>query len=144
MATIEFYGKPGCINNEKQKTLLRAAGHELIEHSILNAPLSTEQLRPFFGTAAVASWFNPTAPAIKAGAVTPATLTESQALELMLADRLLIKRPLMRIGQTLLCGFDTQGLEALIGLEPVPGQSATLNELKGSDLVTCPHLDDQR
>jgi nitrogenase-associated protein len=140
MASVEFYGKPGCINNEKQKRLLRAAGHEVIEHSILSAELSQTQLRAFFGSAEVAKWFNYTAPAIKSGAVDPQSLTESAALELMASDRLLIKRPLMRIGERLVCGFDTAQLDELIGLEAVEGQSKTLTELKAADLVTCPQL----
>ena len=29
MAKVIFYEKPGCKNNTKQKTLLKAAGHQL-------------------------------------------------------------------------------------------------------------------
>jgi hypothetical protein len=31
MATVHFYEKPGCINNTRQKKILAAAGHEVLE-----------------------------------------------------------------------------------------------------------------
>jgi hypothetical protein len=35
MATIDFYEKPGCIGNARQKKLLQAAGHHLRVHNLL-------------------------------------------------------------------------------------------------------------
>ncbi len=54
MVTVLFYEKPGCINNTKQKVLLKAAGHEVQAHNLLTEPWTAESLRPFFGALPVA------------------------------------------------------------------------------------------
>jgi len=130
MATVLFWEKPGCVNNTRQKKLLREAGHEVIEHNLLTEPWEAARLRRFFGTLPVAAWFNGSAPAIKQGLVLPETLDESQALALMLADPLLIRRPLMQVGERCEAGFDPARVDAWIGLKA----QAEL----GQDLETCP------
>jgi len=130
MATVLFWEKPGCVNNTRQKKLLREAGHEVIEHNLLTEPWEAGRLRRFFGNLPVAAWFNGSAPAIKQGQVVPETLGESQALDLMLADPLLIRRPLMQIGERCEAGFDPARVDAWIGLKA----QAALAE----DLETCP------
>jgi nitrogenase-associated protein len=130
MVTIIFYEKPGCINNTKQKALLQAAGHHLQACNLLLEPWTAQTLRPFFGTLPIAEWFNPSAPRIKSGAVDPKGVDESAALALMIADPLLIRRPLMQVGEVYRVGFDPQAIDAWIGLTPV--ESAT------GDLETCP------
>ena len=138
MATIHFYGKPDCINNRRQKELLRTAGHELIEYDILRTIFMPETLRPFFEERPVFDWFNPTAPAITSGTVNPKQLDENEALQLMLCDRLLIRRPLIRINIDQFCGFDIGRLQKLIGFTPASENRAALDRLLNIDLVTCP------
>ncbi|MEM6350734.1 MAG: ArsC/Spx/MgsR family protein [Cyanobacteria bacterium P01_D01_bin.14] len=130
MAIIDFYEKPGCVGNAKQKALLQAAGHQSRVHNLLTATWSGETLRPFFGEAPVTEWFNPTAPPITAGEINPAAMDKKQALALMVACPILIRRPLLQVGTRRTFGFDLQAIDAWIGLAP----SSDLTQ----DLQTCP------
>jgi nitrogenase-associated protein len=120
MAIVEFFEKPGCQTNTRQKVLLREAGHEVVERNLLTTPWTPASLRPYFGRQTVASWFNRSAPAIKQGEILPERLSEEQALTLMLAAPLLIKRPLLRVGQRCCAGFESAEL-LYLGLDITPG-----------------------
>ena len=119
MATVIFYEKPGCSNNTRQKKLLAAAGHQVVAKDILTEIWQAERLRAFFGELAVRDWFNYSAPAIKLGEIEPDTLTEQEALALMLENPLLIRRPLMQVGDELMAGFDQQAVDNWIGLQKI-------------------------
>ncbi len=116
MATVVFYEKPGCGNNTKQKVWLASSGHTVLAKSILTEKWTAERLRAFFGEMPVAQWFNPAAPRVKSGEIDPASCDAETALELMLQEPLLIKRPLMEVDGTLRTGFDAQAVDAWIGL----------------------------
>ena len=118
MALVTFYEKPGCMGNARQKQLLIEAGHRVQAVDLLSEPWSAERLNGFFGNLPVQEWFNPAASRIKSGEVTPAALKAEQALKLMLGDPLLIRRPLMQVGDECLVGFDLVKVEAWIGLSP--------------------------
>ncbi|MBI5937337.1 MAG: hypothetical protein HY850_05760 [Betaproteobacteria bacterium] len=126
---VVFYEKPGCANNTRQKALLAAAGHTVQAKSLLTEPWCAERLRAFFGDLPVAQWFNPSAPRIKSGEVQPAQLDAETALNLMLADPLLIRRPLMEVDGERRVGFDAAAVDAWIGL-----QSSALND---ENLESC-------
>jgi nitrogenase-associated protein len=121
MATVEFFEKPGCRTNTRQKALLRAAGHEIIERNLLTTPWTPASLRPYFGDEAVADWFNRSAPAIKQGEILPERLSETEALILMSTTPLLIKRPLLRVEERCCAGFESAALSYL-GLDITPGE----------------------
>lgn len=127
MATVEFYEKPDCINNAKQKKLLRDAGHKVIEHNLIAEPWTPERLKPFFGDTPISEWFNPSAKAMKLGVIRPDCYTESQALRLLACDPMLIRRPLMKVGEAYAAGFDPVSVKAWIGLD---AQGATREELE--------------
>lgn len=129
MTQVIFYEKPGCINNAKQKALLWAAGHEVTAYNLLKTPWTVASLRPFFGDRPVVEWFNKTAPQVKLGEVVPETLDEQTALELMVQHPLLIRRPLIQVGDVCRVGFDRNQIDAWIGLTPT-------NIVE--DLETCP------
>lgn len=116
MATVHFYEKPGCINNTRQKRLLQQAGHDVVVHDLLAAVWTPDTLRWFVGSGPVADWFNPTAPAIRDGAVVPSRLSPEQALKAMAADPLLIRRPLLEVDGVRHQGFDPDVIHAWIGL----------------------------
>lgn len=116
MAKIVFYEKPGCVNNTRQKALLAAAGHAVEAKNLLAEPWTAERLRRFFGDRPVPEWFNRAAPRIKNGEIDPYRLTETEALLMMLADPLLIRRPLMEVEGEYRAGFDPQAVDAWIGL----------------------------
>jgi nitrogenase-associated protein len=129
MATILFYEKPGCANNARQKALLREAGHELIVRDLLKTRWQSEELQAFFGSRPVAEWFNRAAPRIKSGEVVPEALDAAGALALMLDDPLLIRRPLLQVGEQREAGFDMARIETWLG--SIGGADA------GGDMESC-------
>lgn len=135
MATVNFYEKPGCINNTRQKALLHASGHRVIARNRLIEPWIGDRLSLFFRELPVAQWFNPTARAITSGRVVPAQLDAAIALSLMLQDPGLIRRPLLQGGDQRQVGFDPNLIDPWIGL------SATAQGALGispTDLTLCP------
>jgi len=131
MATVHFYEKPGCFNNSRQKQLLVKAGHLLIVHDLLKFPWASypQRLRSFFGNMPVSDWFNRSAPAVKNGDVDPELLNEREAIDLMIVDPILIRRPLLEVDGRRRAGFDADQIDAWLGLAEEP---------KEADLETCP------
>lgn len=132
MAIVHFYEKPGCFNNTRQKQLLVKAGHLLVVHDLLQFPWAQNRphLRAFFGDLPVVEWFNRSAPAIKNGDIKPELVSEVQAIELMVADPILIRRPLMEVDGRRRVGFDAESIDAWLGLPA--------DDMAGGDLETCP------
>lgn len=128
---LQFYEKPGCINNTKQKALLIAAGHELEVHSILSTAWSAERLRPFFGNIPVKEWFNPAAPRITSGEIDPKAFSDAEAIAAMLQDKLLIRRPLISGEGVYSCGFDNDFVSQLIHQQDVSHLQNCPNKSKG-------------
>lgn len=131
MAIITFYEKPGCKGNARQKAILAAAGHTVQARDLKTEAWTGQRLLAFLGPLPVARWFNPGAPAVKAGEIVPAALTAEAALQLILANPLLIRRPLMEVGDSRLVGFDAAAVDAWVGLN-----GAVLPE---GDLESCQH-----
>jgi len=115
---VDFYEKPGCVGNAKQKRLLEAAGHILQVHNLLTEPWTAERLRCFLGDRPIIEWFNPTAPPITQGEVRPEQLSADEALALMVRQPILIRRPLMRVGDRCMVGFNLEAVDTWIGLAP--------------------------
>lgn len=132
--TVIFYEKPGCGNNARQKQWLTAAGHNVIAYNLLTEAWTAKRLRAFFGTLPVTEWFNRAAPRIKSGQVQPHRQDEVSALALMLADPILIRRPLIEAAGSCKCGFDPDIIDAWIGLTP-----ATMQKLVDSNAEACLH-----
>jgi len=129
MPMIIFYEKPGCINNTKQKKILKSAGYSLVEKNILNEPWNPEDLRKYFGDLPMEQWFNQSAPAIKSNELKLEALNETDALMLMVNDPILIRRPLMSLGDKHKVGFDIAILDELKGIA---------EKYKQQDLESCP------
>jgi len=125
---IQFYEKPGCVNNTRQKLMLTAEGHNVIAHSLLTETWTAESLRNFFGNMVVSDWFNNSAPRIKSGEVVPSNFDETSAIQAMLNDPLLIRRPLIAVAGHFVCGFDNELVKQL------------LNNADASHLKSCPNL----
>jgi len=130
MAIIDFYEKPGCIGNAKQKKYLWDAGHVLNVHNLLTEPWTPETLRPFFGDRPVADWFNPTAPLITKGEISPQQMDADTALMAMVEQPILIRRPLLQVDDRRMAGFDLAEIDRWIGL-------AVDSDLS-QDVQTCP------
>lgn len=116
MARVIFYEKPGCESNARQKALLRASGHEVEARNLLTEPWTPSSLRPYFGAKPLKEWFNQAAPRIKSGELNPDSLNPQEALVMMILDPLLIRRPLMRVGDHCEAGFDAAAVSNWIGL----------------------------
>lgn len=116
MARIIFWEKPGCQGNRRQKEILIDSGHELEVRDLLTEPWDQATLALFFGDQPVAGWFNPTNPRIKSGELIPAEISREDALDMMVAEPLLIVRPLMQVGQQRLAGFDVRQVHNWVGL----------------------------
>ncbi|MBG1270352.1 ArsC/Spx/MgsR family protein [Nostoc sp. WHI] len=143
MARVIFYSKPSCKGGTKQKVLLTAAGHEVIPYNLLTEPWTVERLRSFFGDRSVAEWFNRSAPKVKSGEVVPEKIDAETALVLMLREPLLIRRPLLEVGDRREVGFDVEKIDAWIGLKPVDESLREISEnLMKENLQGCSHGDD--
>ncbi|MBW4615798.1 MAG: nitrogenase-associated protein [Desmonostoc vinosum HA7617-LM4] len=140
MARVIFYEKPGCKNGTRQKVLLTAAGHEVVAYSLLTEPWTAERLRSFFGDRSVSEWFNRSAPRVKSGEIVPENIDAETALILMLKEPLLIRRPLLQVGDRREVGFDVEKIDAWIGLKPVDESFQAMSEnLINQDLQSCAH-----
>lgn len=116
MARILFYEKPGCTGNLRQKRLLENAGHTVLARNLLAEAWTAERLRGFFGARPVAEWFNRNAPKVKSGEVVPEALDAETAMKLLLAEPLLIRRPLLEANGRRETGFDPSRIHAWLGL----------------------------
>ena len=114
MAEVVFYEKPGCANNRRQRDLLESSGHMLTVHDLLSTPWQTESLLPFLKGKPIKAWFNRASPRIKSGEVDPCSLDTNSALALLISDPLLIRRPLIQVGNWRAIGFDARELAFLL------------------------------
>jgi len=130
MKTIRFFEKPGCINNTKQKKLLAQAGYQVEVRNLLTEPWTRERLAAFFSGMPVAERFNRSAPLISSGQVVPEVLDEDEAYRLMLQEPLLIRRPLMEIGEHRLVGFEPEKVNQVLAL--------SWDESDAGSLERCP------
>lgn len=130
MAHILFFEKPGCGGNARQRASLVAAGHTLEIRDLSNWPWTADELRGFLQALPLADWFNPSAPDIRSGRIRPEDFDERKALDLLVARPLLVRRPLMQVGDRRMAGFDVERVHAWVGLE-----AATLT--RGPSLQAC-------
>lgn len=141
MAHVIFWEKPGCSGNARQRGLLLAAGHTVDVRDLLTARWTPDTLRPFLAMRPVADWFNPRAPQVRDGEVDPTTCDEDTALALLVATPLLIRRPLLQVGDERRCGFAPPEIDAWIGLT-AGGAAVPVREAeacaKGAGSPPCP------
>lgn len=113
---VTFWEKPGCKGNARQKGLLIASGHKVDVRNLLEEPWTAERLKGFFAGLEVRNWFNRSSPRIKSGEIVPERLEAQAALALMLADPVLIRRPLMEAAGQRCAGFDPERLRGWIDI----------------------------
>ena len=130
MAKVTFWEKPGCKGNSKQKEILLASGHELEVRDLLAERWTETELAKFFGDRPVTEWFNITNPQVKSGAIDPQKVSAADALKMMVAEPLLIVRPLMQVDDERLAGFKVEQVHNWIGLK--------LDSVGGRDPQNCP------
>ena len=128
MVHIVFFEKPGCGGNARQRTALQAAGHTLERRNLLTTHWTRESLLAFLAPLPVSDWFNRAAPRVKSGDIQPDTLTANAALDLLLEEPLLIRRPLMQRtdNDSHHVGFDNAAVDAWVGLGTNPASASSL------------------
>lgn len=119
--------------------MLRAAGHTVDDRDILSQTWQSDGLHSYFGQMPVCDWFNMTAPAIKTGTLLIHSMSGQEAIEAMMDDPLLIRRPLMEIEGQKICGFRFEELDSMIGLSPVQGREEEMQALRSENITTCPY-----
>lgn len=120
MADVTFYEKIGCGGNARQKQLLLDSGHRVQARDLRNRAWTNHALLEFLAGLPVAQWFHPSAPAIKNGEIVPGELDEPTALALLRDNPLLIRRPLLQVGDECRVGFDAKAIHDWIGLIEFP------------------------
>lgn len=120
MSELVFYEKPGCEGNRQQQAELRGQGVLMRVRDLLSEPWTPETLRPYFGEASVSDWFNQSAPAVRDGVLDIAGFGAEQALQALVADPILIRRPLLRLGELRQCGFVDGPVLSALGIVPDP------------------------
>jgi len=116
MAIVIFYEKPGCGGNRRQKALLASSGHQVDARNLLTEPWTASSLLPFLESRPTREWFNASSPRVKSGEIKSDAVTPEAALAILIADPLLIRRPLMQVGERREAGFDQARVDAWIGL----------------------------
>jgi len=138
MAVVDFFGKPGCLGNRRQREALSLAGHSVIAHDLLGEPWTASSLGRFLEGVPVAQWFNRSSPRIKAGELDPDQLAAEAALALLLADPGLIRRPLMISDGRHVLGWERAQVEAWLGLDPAtPGPASDACAHRPQESAVC-------
>lgn len=109
-----FYEKTGCGGNARQKKLLEAEGISFEVRSMLDTQWCKESLSPFFEGLEKEEIINQFAPAIKNGELNIAKYNKDEIIEMMIKEPILIKRPLIEIGATKICGFDLEKINSIL------------------------------
>lgn len=120
---VIFYEKPGCQGNAKQKKLLGLYGVVFEARSILSEPWSEDELHSFFEGLEKEDIINKFAPKIKSGELKLSDYTKDELVKLMLKEPILIKRPLLILGEQKVCGFDVKKINSILNKEICAGVS---------------------
>lgn len=111
---ILFYEKPNCAGNAKQKKLLTLNGISYETRSILDTPWNQTLLNSFFENLNTKDIVNNFAPKIKNNEIDIETISKEKLIELMIQEPILIKRPLLEIDETKICGFDIKKINQIL------------------------------
>lgn len=114
MAAIIFYEKTGCINNRKIKQILMRAGHELDVRNLLTESWSAATLSPYLDSRGAQYWVNSNHPDVKANRLCLPLEQPEQLIDMLCADPLLIRRPLIQVENRFYQGVDASQLRDLI------------------------------
>lgn len=118
---VIFYEKTGCSGNARQKALLKEYGVSLDVRSMLDTAWDKPTLEAFFEGLSPKEMINPFAPQLKDETFNLEAHTKESLIEQMLKTPILIRRPLLQIGEVKLCGFDIEKLNALLKISmPTP------------------------
>lgn len=129
-----FYEKTGCSGNAKQKELLKNHNISFSVKSLLDTKWSKETLSQFFEGLDINEIFNPFAPQIRDKEIDITKLSKEEAINLMIKNPILIKRPLLDINGVKICGFDIEKINKLLNVNIDTNKK--LNTCSSSDSCT--------
>ncbi len=129
-----FYEKTGCSGNAKQKELLKNHNISFSVKSLLDTKWTNDTLSQFFEGLDVNEIFNPFAPQIRDKEIDIIKLSKEEAINLMIKNPILIKRPLLDINGTKICGFDIEKINKLLNVNIDTNKK--LNTCSSSDSCT--------
>lgn len=109
-----FFEKSGCGGNARQKELLKKHNITFEVRDLLNTKWSYEDLVGYFDGLEIVDMFNSFAPQIRDREIDITKLSKDEAINLMIKNPILIKRPLMQINGTKICGFDIDKINQLL------------------------------
>ena len=89
----------------------------VIERNILKHQMGPQELSMFFEGKPIEKWFNPNAPLIKDEEIDPSKLNKDEALELLVSNPIMIKRPLLIIKNKKMSGFNQEEIEELLDID---------------------------
>lgn len=92
---------------------LEGKGIELVKHDLAKEPPSRELLERLIDETHLGDFINQRSPAFKERALDIATLTKKQAIDLMMEEPNLIKRPLVLRGGEAVFGWKPDELDGL-------------------------------
>jgi len=129
-----FYEKTGCSGNAKQKELLKSHNISFSVKSLLDTKWTSESLNQFFEGLELIDIFNPFAPQIRDKEIEISKLSFDEAINLMIQNPILIKRPLLDINGVKICGFDIEKINKLLNTNIDTNKK--LNTCSSSDSCT--------
>lgn len=129
-----FYEKTGCSGNAKQKELLKSHNISFSVKSLLDTSWTKETLNEFFKGLEIKDIFNPFAPQIRDKEIDISKLSKDEAINLMIKNPILIKRPLLDINGVKICGFDIEKINELLNTNIDTNKK--LNTCSSSDSCT--------
>ena len=111
---VIFYEKTGCAGNQRQKKVLTSHGIAFEVRSLLDTKWDTKTLGIFFDNLTNIQMVNDSAPKIKNHEIDIDVLSKDELISLMCTDPILIKRPLLEIGNEKICGFDIEKINQIL------------------------------
>jgi len=114
---IVFYEKVACAGNAKQKKLLESYGLSFETRDLLETSWDMDSLKSFFKGLNKEDIINPFAPQIKNNLLDISKLSKEELIQKMCINPILIKRPLLEIGEFRLCGFDIQKINKILNID---------------------------
>ncbi len=113
MAKITFYYKPRCPTCEKAKKLLESQGHQLDLRDVEEYPPPRSLLETHIDAKNVKAYLNVRARSYREHGLKDDPPTKKGAIELMMRDPNLIKRPVAVRGKNAVFGYEEEALKQI-------------------------------
>jgi nitrogenase-associated protein len=117
---VIFYEKTGCAGNQRQKKVLTSQGIDFEVKSLLDTKWDSKSLSAFFIDLDKDKIVNESAPKIKNKEIDINNLSKDEIISLMCKEPILIKRPLLEIGEEKVCGFDIEKINQILKSKIAP------------------------